>query len=636
MLLLSPLCVLGLFGVTGTASKGRPERFEIRGQSIFPKYAMGRVLVIKEENDLSSFPCRIGLSDEEVEAKTARLQRVFERVGQALTDIAGITGELSGLEGIFGEMREFLLDHMREQKTNLASAINAFLDTEACIALKNSSDAKFSSIYQDIVRLGLKLLNIYRGNFFDVQEEISKYKRRDIIIAAEDICPSDLAALCGTDSVKGVLRKTGNLMDHNSIGIRNKGCAGMVSLEKGFGNIRSDNYVIIDGHRQFIIVNPTRAEIKKYRALIDKQNQIEKMTAKTRNRPAKTKEEVTIDLYGNVMQEEDLPLLRQKKAVGIGLVRTEAFIAKDRGESRPSPPTKEDQAVYYEDIVYASPGSVTFRTVDVSKDKQLPFVIPLSENNLSDPRKIGIGACLDMSSPYYSIFRDQLAALLGLDFRNKTIKIMFPLVLEPRQLEKAMGMVSDIIGNNPKKKERFAFGIMVEHPETVANLPQFLENPDLQFISVGTNDLTQYSTKVSRYSEEKTANELDPRHLKQLAHIYDHVKTANEKRREREFSEIDLSCCGDMGNTYYGFLTLLAYGIRKISIATPFIDAARFIVQNIVFSDLAILRSRLQDATTPEMARWLIDKFIEEKIEDGSWDGGLKKLFGHLKSGVAT
>lgn len=631
MLLLAPLNVLGLFSVTGIgAEEVRGERFELKGQSISTKHTIGKVLVIKEKNELSSFNKRNLSEDESADELVVKTERAFDKLGRQIDSLVEEDPSLMGFWGLFSAIRVEIPEIISSQRVNLASAVDRFLNSTEALSFKNSPDEKRRTHYDDLERICLKLLNIYHGSFFDIEEELKAVENGPIILAAVDLSVSDLAVLSKFPQIKGVIRQKGNRLDHTSIRVRNRGCSGMVAIKGNFAKIQTGDGVVIDAHKRKLIVNPDEAEVDRYTDLIAEQDKMDSVVSGSRKNPSSTKDGVEVRIMGNIMHIDDTTILKEVGASGIGLTRTEIFFRTAEDGDRQGPPSYNEQLRYYQSIVDSTVGMpVTIRTIDISPDKQFPYLVPLSDEALADPYRIGVGACLDPEGPYFPFFKEQLRALLSLkNLEERIVKILFPLVLERSQVIGIMGLVSDVMAEVPGDDDlyrKFEFGIMVEHPNAVSALSDMLGGEKISFISIGTNDLANYSVGANRYSSFTAADELDPRHLKQIESI---VKQTTGKM-------VGLSCCGDMGGSYQGFLTLLAYGVREISVPAPFVDAARFIVQNINYSDLGELKRRIEQVTTAEAVRSIIDTFIDEKISDGSWKK-IKTLIEQLRNGSSV
>jgi phosphotransferase system enzyme I (PtsI) len=340
------------------------------------------------------------------------------------------------------------------------------------------------------------------------------------------------------------------------------GLPGVVGLKNISLEVSGDDTVIIDGYQGIVVIRPDRATLERYRDTEKRHHRAETDLAGLRSQPAITADGVRITVLGNIEFPHEVDDCLKNGADGIGLYRTE-YLYLGRDEE----PTEEDHYRAYCEVVSRMPDkSITLRTLDLGADKFHPGRTPEHEPNpFLGLRSIRL--CLQEPD----MFKTQLRAVLRAAVKGN-VRIMFPMVTTITELRQAKALLGHVMED--LDEEGIAFdrnikvGMMVEVPAAAYILKDFAEEVD--FFSVGTNDLIQYTLAVDRGNESVASlySPANPAVLRLLQHV---VNSAQE-------SGLEVSICGEMGGDPDYTVVLLGMGFRVLSVtATAILEVKRII-----------------------------------------------------------
>lgn len=593
----------------------------LTGRSVTDQVVIGRALPLRDVLDINAYPVvdlkaaaeKDGRSVEEVLRE--RMDLVFEAFREIEEELERDGSDVAQrLNVLVMGLKTATLEHMEQGVVCARVAVERAL--ERFVVLRDSSDEKMHSLYADMCQISAKMLSIKHKRAIDIGREIDRLGRDDIVIVAKDMSPADVG-LVNDERVRGIVRMNGSRMDHLSIRLGEREKAGLVNVKEAIDSVRSGARVIVDGLTGKLIVNPSASTLRRYREQIRRTQALADDLKTLRQTPARMLDGDQVRLLGNAANPEEIGLLLGHGLEGVGLVRTEFFFIYDRSNlERRSEPGVAEQIEYYNQLISTSHGSeIVFRTIDPDKDKTFPyFTLPNGGVPGSDNK--GLALCLDRENfgPYHYAFRNQLKALLQTRGR---IKVMFPLVRSTEEFNRAMELVENVkrelSSSGLKVNNEVRFGIMVEHPDVLKHLKELGADGRLTFFSLGTNDLTQYITGVSRYSSVASQyyDALDPRVIQAIRST---VKAA-------EANAVQLSLCGSMGDDWRSLLVLLGLGLRRISFSPSSSDLARLLITNVDAAGLQLMVRNIAGITTASEIRNYIDEFVRERIRDGSWAG---------------
>jgi phosphotransferase system enzyme I (PtsI) len=395
-----------------------------------------------------------------------------------------------------------------------------------------------------------------------------------LLLVAADIAPADMMQF-KRSVFHGFITDIGGKTSHTAIVARSMDIPAVVGTREASRLIRQDDWVIIDGDVGAVIVNPSPIVLEEYRF---RQRQSE--LARLRHTPAVTLDGERIELHANIELPGDAPAAVEAGATGVGLFRSE-FLFMNRGGELPG---EDEQFEAYRAAVEAMQGMpVTIRTVDVGADKPLDRMSPseLRHEHVLNPA-MGLRA-IRWSLAEPSMFRQQLRAIYRASAFGK-IRLLIPMVAhlsEIRQIQEAIARVKQQLTDSGHAYTHVHLGVMIEIPAAAVMLPLLL--PHVDFVSIGTNDLIQYTLAIDR-ADEAVAHLYDPWHPAVLQLIASTIAQARQAGRS-------VSVCGEMAGDPAFTDLLLAMGLRSFSMHPSQIPTVK---QRVLRADAARLSAAVE------------------------------------------
>ena len=399
------------------------------------------------------------------------------------------------------------------------------------------------------------------------------------ILVAHDLSPADIMAF-KDQAFASFVTDVGGATSHTAILARGMGMPAVLGLHNARQLIRDKETVIVDGTRGVLIVDPDPRILEEYE-LRKSQYELERSKLKLlKTARATTLDRVKVDMLANIEVPEDIPAALENGAEGIGLFRTE-FIFLGRGDM----PSEEEQYEAYRKVVKGMDGRpVTIRTFDLGNDKNLESEEAVDERQRSNPA-LGLRSIrLSLTEPRSLLA--QLRAILRASRLGKT-KILIPMLSHAHQIDQTLALLEQ--AKESLRREKVAFdehievGAMIEVPAAALAINMFLRK--LDFVSIGTNDLIQYTLAIDR-SDEQVAHLYDPLHPAVLL-LLAHVISSAEK------AEKPVSMCGEMAGDPNLTRLLLGMGLRQFSMHPAQIPAVKQKVKQSDASELTPLVKRL-------------------------------------------
>ena len=409
-----------------------------------------------------------------------------------------------------------------------------------------------------------------------------------VIVVAHDLSPADILQI-DKEKVMGFITDLGGKTSHSSILARAFEIPGVVGLERITGEVQDGDTLIIDGATGVVIVNPTQDEFKEYLQKKQRYEYVERELLKLRDLPAQTLDGHRIRLKGNVEFIEETASLEKHGSDGIGLYRTEMLFL-----NRGTLPTEEEQFEAYAALVKKmAPLPVTIRTLDIGGDKCL------TDLDLSDEMNPALGLrAIRLSLRQPAAFKAQLRAILRASAFGE-VKLFFPMVSGVAEVRAAKALLEEVKeelrGRHPFD-EKVQVGIMIEIPAAVVIAD--LLAAEVDFFSVGTNDLIQYTLAIDRTNEHLSAlfQPLHPAVLRSLKTIVDAAHAAG----------IDACICGEMAGDPEYLPILLGLGYDELSMNAVSIPRVKKILRRCTLEEArAVARKALNFATAAEADAYL-------------------------------
>ncbi|GGA77449.1 phosphoenolpyruvate--protein phosphotransferase [Ornithinibacillus halotolerans] len=416
----------------------------------------------------------------------------------------------------------------------------------------------------------------------------------EVIVIAEDLTPSDTAQL-NRQFVKGFATDIGGRTSHSAIMARSLEIPAVVGTSEVTKSVSQDELVIIDGIDGHVIINPSDEQLKEYKK---KQEEFEKqkaLWAELKDEPTFTSDGEQIELVGNIGTPEDAQGVINNGGEGVGLYRTE-FLYMGKSEM----PSEEEQFEAYKSVLeQMGDKPVVVRTLDVGGDKELPYLdLPKEMNPFLGFRAIRY--CLENEQ----VFRPQLRALLRASVYGN-LKIMFPMIATLEEFRKAKAILLDekenLRNEGHEVSDTIEVGIMVEIPSTAVIAKQFAKEVD--FFSIGTNDLIQYTMAADRMNEQ-VSYLYQPYHPAILNLVNNVIEAAHSEGKWA-------GMCGEMAGDPIAIPILLGLGLDEFSMSATSILPARTQLKGISKKEMASYKDKLLSMSTAEE----VVAFVKEKTQ---------------------
>ena len=571
----------------------------ITGIPASPGIVFGKALVLKEEKIVLDTQ---KISEDQVEAEVARFyvgreaaveqlnsihQRALKSLGEEKAAI--FEGHLMILED--EELEEEIIDYLRSNKVNASVAASKIIDQQVEM-LSEIDDEYLKERAGDIRDIGNRLIKNILGmhivDLGDIAEES--------ILVAYDLTPSETAQL-NLEKVLGFITDIGGRTSHTSIMARSLELPAIVGTNDVTARVNTGDYLILDAVNNRVYVNPTQAEIDELKTLEAKLAEEKAELAKLKDLPAVTLDGHKVEVVANIGTIRDCEGAHRNGAEGVGLYRTE-FLFMDRDQL----PSEEEQFIAYKEVVEAMEGRlVVLRTMDIGGDKELPYLnLPKEMNPFLGWRAIRIA--LDRRE----ILRAQLRAVLRASAFGK-LAVMFPMIIsveEIRELKSVLETLkAELRAEGKAFDENIQVGVMVETPSAAVNA-KFLAK-EVDFFSIGTNDLTQYTLAVDRGNEliSHLYNPMSPSVLGLIKQVID------ASHAEGKWTGM----CGELAGDERATLLLLGMGLDEFSMSAISVPRIKKLIRHVNYQEVkALADEALQKPTSAEIEQ-LIQAFLAEK-----------------------
>ncbi|HDC8314581.1 TPA: phosphoenolpyruvate--protein phosphotransferase [Staphylococcus aureus] len=415
-----------------------------------------------------------------------------------------------------------------------------------------------------------------------------------VVIVGNDLTPSDTAQL-NKEFVQGFATNIGGRTSHSAIMSRSLEIPAIVGTKSITQEAKQGDMIIVDGLNGDVIVNPTEDELIAYQDKRERYFADKKELQKLRDADTVTVDGVHAELAANIGTPNDLPGVIENGAQGIGLYRTE-FLYMGRDQM----PTEEEQFEAYKEVLEAMDGKrVVVRTLDIGGDKELSYLnLPEEMNPFLGYRAIRL--CLAQQD----IFRPQLRALLRASVYGK-LNIMFPMVATINEFREAKAILLEEKENLKNEghdiSDDIELGIMVEIPATAALADVFAKEVD--FFSIGTNDLIQYTLAADRMSER--VSYLYQPYNPSILRLVKQVIEASHK--EGKWTGM----CGEMAGDETAIPLLLGLGLDEFSMSATSILKARRQINGLSKNEMTELANRAVDCATQEEVIELVNNYVK-------------------------
>jgi len=487
---------------------------------------------------------------------------------------------------------------IRKKKVNAEWALDLTLE---------KLDTAFKAIEDEYLRerrsdLHYVSARVFRNLLGKKHDDISKIKGK-VIVVAHDLSPADTLQM-NLKNLAGFITDIGGKVSHTAILSRSLGIPAVVGLEVATSLVNGGDLLIINGDTGEVVINPTE---KVSRSFLERKQRIKSMEReilKYASLPAETRDGVRVRLHANIEMVDEIPSAKNHGAEGIGLYRTEILYL-----NRKDLPTEDEHYQIYRRLAESiHPATATIRTLDIGGDKFLPNYSAANEMNPA----MGLRA-IRFSMKEVDIFKIQLRGILRASAHGK-LRILFPMISGIGEIRQAKAILEEVKKNLVKAKIPFDQGIeigaMIEIPS--ASITADILSREVNFFSIGTNDLIQYALAVDRINEH-VSYLYEPLHPAILRIIRGVVQSAHQVG-------IPVAICGEMAAEPAYSLVLLGLGLDEFSMNPVAIPKVKKVLRMSRFEETQALVERIfQLATASEIERhvrdWMADRLPEDFIE---------------------
>ncbi|MBD3168071.1 MAG: phosphoenolpyruvate--protein phosphotransferase [candidate division Zixibacteria bacterium] len=576
----------------------------INGISGSPGISSGKLLVIKwhkipvkKENlhaaeiDTEVRRFRDAITDAITEI--TRLKRdMIKRIGSDVADILEVQIMILSDE----EMNRRIVSRIREEKVNAEFAYDNEIRT-VTESLKKSTNEYFRQRLFDINGIRAKVLTNLRG----LRHQTLVSIKEPSIVAAKALSAGEIAQIAGSNVV-GIVTREGGVTSHTALLAKSLNIPAVLGIEDDFERLEGEPHAIIDGYQGKLIINPTEDTIERYNERYLNYAREQEQLLVARDEPAATLDGHRVNLLANIELVSEIDMALSVGAEGIGLYRSEFMYFTHGGL-----PSEEQQFKVYRKIVEKiSPRPVTIRTFDLGGDKFIEDSLRTFEvNPFLGWRAIRISLTLR------DYFKSQLRAILRASAYGD-VSIMLPMICNIDEVCESKEIFEQVkkelkdegIAFNPETR----FGIMIEIPSAAINAISIAKYVD--FFSIGTNDLTQYTLAVDRGNEivSKLFESFDPAVIKLTAMA---IKGARD-------AGIPVSVCGEMAGDPLATVLLVGLGASALSAPYSTLPQIKNIIRNIFYRDAQDIAKKALDAESTGQLKNLLANYLTEHFEGSS------------------
>ena len=569
----------------------------MKGLGVSPGIGIGKAFIIDKRsiNIIKNYV-------NDVEGEIDRLKSAFETAKEQLNELYNKSiDKLGEKEAQIFKSHEMMLEddtfiaevesRIKDEKINAEFAlhetsnvyIEMFQKIEDEYLRERAEDIR--DVMNRVIRI---LMGIFSVDFSDLDE--------NSIIVAKDLTPSDTAQIDRT-KVVAMITEVGGKTSHAAIIARIMGIPTVVGLNDITDKIKDGDMVICDGKTGKVLINPNKKQLFYYN---NKKNIEDEINNELRNQiglPSVTKDGFAVSLSANIGTPNDVDMALQNDAEGIGLFRSE-FIFMNRERQ----PTEDEQFEQYKEVlVKMGDKPVIIRTLDIGGDKNVPYIdIPKEMNPFLGYRAIRL--CLGN----VEVFRTQLRAILRASVYGN-VKIMLPMISTMKELKDSKKILQqakdELTKEGIKFKDDIEIGIMIEIPS--AAIISDLLAKEVDFFSIGTNDLIQYTMAVDRMNSKLSHlySQYHPALLRLIKGIIDNAHNAG----------IWVGMCGEAAGDPKLIPVFVGMGLDEFSMNSPSILRSRYIVRNLSKKDIELIaKSTLDMENALEVEEYLSCVFADE------------------------
>ncbi|WP_028547295.1 phosphoenolpyruvate--protein phosphotransferase [Paenibacillus sp. UNC451MF] len=569
----------------------------MQGIAAAPGVAMGPAFVLQEGPQAVK---RYEIAEEKVQAEAERLESHIQLAILQLEALIAQTRATVGPEQakIF-ESQIWLLEDEEFTGAAKEAILSNHMNAEAAMddasktiigIFESMEDEHLKERAADIRDITNRVMRLLEGKNGEIQASLDA----PVILFAHDLTPSDTAQL-DRNRTAGFVTNIGGRTSHSAIMARSMEIPAVVGLREGTKQVKTGDFVIVDGSLGKVYVHPEKTMIEEYK---EKQVRFEARRAELKKydgQPSVTADGQRVELVANIGNTQDALAAKNSGAEGIGLYRTE-FLYMGRNQF----PTEQEQFQAYKVVaeIFGKDQPVIIRTLDIGGDKELPYLdLPKEANPFLGYRAIRM--CLEETE----LFKTQLRAIVKASAYGN-VKLMFPMIATLQELRQAKQLLAEV--QNELDLENIAFnrdmevGLMIEVPGAALIADQLAKEAD--FFSIGTNDLVQYVMAADRMNERLAylTEPFQPAVLRIINHV---IKAAHHEGKW-------VGMCGEMAGNLTAVPILLGMGLDEFSMSGGSVLAARALLHKLDRTEMKQLAEDVLQMTSAEQ----IKSYVESKV----------------------
>ena len=573
----------------------------LKGIPVSEGIAIGKVWVLESPWDEV---LELSISEKKIDSEIKRYQRAFKEVAQQLVDCRDrVEREIGSEEAkIFTAHLAILNDQFFKEELPKRIKSN-YKNAEYLLKIGvEKYDESFSKIESEYIRHRIDDFKDVATRLLRILLQTEEFKLpldESSILVAHSLTPSDTARI-DKEKIMGFATELGGQTSHASILARSMGLPAVVGVEKLMKHAQDANTIIVDGNAGIVYVDPPERVVKGYHKRQQQFDVYWKRLSEDIALPSVTEDGVDISLQANVSMTADVSLAVRYQAESIGLFRTELpFLIAGRLL------TEEEQFRIYRTVIESmDQKAVSIRTLDLGGDKFLPF------QDIEEERNPFLGwRSIRISLQEVDVFKTQLRAILRASHFGK-VRILFPMISSLEEIYESRQVLEqtkeELDRENIPYDRMIETGIMVEVPSTAILIDRFVEHAD--FLSIGTNDLIQFTLAVDR-NNEKVAKFYKPTNPSILRLIWNIVQTCLQSNKS-------ISICGEMaGNPLYTAM-LLGFGLRQLSMSPLMLPEVKERVRAISIQECEDVANRvlqLDSANEIDQVLWEFHHIVNKK-----------------------
>lgn len=576
------------------------ESVRLKAISVSPGIAIGDACVL---DDILSRPRLYHLSDDQLEGEVVRLNAAIADAISELEDIRETASSRLGDshlyildvgillledEKLIGEAR----NRIRSQKTNAEWAVQAAID-HFTKTFEGMDDPYLRDRKLDIAHAGERILRHLARKVGSRESLLSQGE--PAIIVAHDLTPADVAAL-STENMKGLITVRGGPTSHTAILAKALGIPAVVGAETATQRISTGDQVVLDAHLGEVIVNPASDVLSRYEKQLRAHPQPSILEEPEISGPVVTLDGVRIFVSANIEYDRELDTLSSKGVDGVGLYRSEHLYF-----NRSTAPSEEEYYAQYRRLAESAyPNPAVIRTMDMGGDRPPPpfaGLIPEESNPALGLRAIRFSLC------HRDLFKIQLRGILRAAVHGN-LKIMYPMISGIDELREIKSILNEAKDELKKEGQLFAEpeeGVLIETPAAVMCAEMIGRH--VNFLGVGSNDLTQYTLAVDRTNKE-VADLFEPFHPGMLRMYRQMVQAASS-------AGISITVCGELASEPESALILIGLGFRSLSMTMSRISEVKAAIRKATLKELTAFSMNLMDCETSGEVRELMGSVRE-------------------------